>query len=77
MRRSDRFRFLRRYNWTFEISDKKSLYLRLQRILLSLVPMLSINAGEESRAWYQTYAHALDIAVFITSMTYDVFTEDD
>ena len=42
----------------------------------------SSKAGEENRAWYQTYAHALDIAAFIPSvtlrsMTNDVFTEDD
>ena len=52
-------------------------------ILVSLVPRLSINAGEENRAWwYQTYVHALDIAAFIPSatirlMTNDVFAEDD
>ena len=42
----------------------------------------SINVGAENRAWYQTYSHALDIAVFIPSvsirsMTNDVITEDD
>ena len=36
----------------------------------------------ENGAWYQTYAHALDTAAFIPSvtvrsMTNDVFTEDD
>ena len=41
-----------------------------------------VNAGAENRAWYQTYAHALDIAAFIPSVTIrlmanDVFTEDD
>ena len=53
----------------------------MSRSFPSLVPRLSINAGEEYRAWYQTYAHALDIAVLIPSvtvrsMTNDVFTED-
>ena len=38
--------------------------------------------GAENRAWYQTYAHALDIVAFIPSvtirlMTNDAFTEDD
>ena len=38
----------------------------------------SNNTGVENRAWYQTYAHALDIAAFsFRSMTNDVFTEDD
>ena len=42
----------------------------------------SNNAGAKNRAWYQTYAHALDIAACIPSttirsLTNDVFTEDD
>ena len=42
----------------------------------------SIKAGAENRAWFQTYAHALDIAAFIPpvtvkSTTNDLFTEDD
>ena len=48
----------------------------------NLVPRLSINVGKEKRVWYQTYAHALDNAVFISSVTvrvmrYDVFAEHD
>ena len=44
----------------------------------SLVPRLSINVGEDSRARHQTYAHVLDIAAFIPpvtvrSMANDVF----
>ena len=31
---------------------------------------------EEKRAWYQTYAQALDIAVFFPSVN-DLFVEDD
>ena len=38
--------------------------------------------GQKKRAWYQTHMHALDIASFIplvtvSSMTNDVFKEDD
>ena len=38
--------------------------------------------GRKKRAWYQMHTHALDIASFIpsvtvSSMTNDVFTEDD
>ena len=44
----------------------------------SLVPRLSINAGEENRAWYQM--HALDIAipsVTIRMVRNDKFAEDN
>ena len=34
------------------------------------------NTGEENRAWYQMYAHALDIAAFIPSVTVRSMTID-
>ena len=34
------------------------------------------NAGAENRAWYQMYAHALDIAAFIPSITIRSMTND-
>ena len=48
----------------------------------SLVPWLSINTGEEKRAWYQTYLYVLDIVEFISSKTVRmmrnyIFAEDD
>ena len=44
--------------------------------------MSEMDGGVAGGGWYQTYAHALDNAVFIPSvtvksMTNDVFTEDD
>ena len=63
----------------------RSLFSNSVGRTVSLVPRLSINAGAENRlyfTWYQTYAHALDIAaiipsVTVKSMTNDVFTGDD
>ena len=48
----------------------------------SLVPSLSINTGEEKKAWYQRYAHAIDVMSFIPSVTVrmminKIFAEDD
>ena len=42
----------------------------------------SIKTGEDNTAWYQMYAHVLNIAAFIPTvsirtMTNDIFREDD
>ena len=49
-------------------------------IRVTLIPRLSVNVGEDKRAWCQMFLHALDIAEFHSDrglMRNNVFKEDD